>query len=147
MQTTKSARFGITLYYVICPEEAPVDPAPPLKGKKAFAEVYGSHWDEQQLRASHLHSSFKTDDKTLFQKLDEALRSMNYVSCMEPFQQAKGQGQKAFFALIKTYLGDDKWLSEFTKYDNMMHNARVERSLQPDFGWQSSPSCRHPANR
>ncbi|CAJ1938477.1 unnamed protein product [Cylindrotheca closterium] len=98
MQTTKSARFGITLYYVIRPEEVPVDPAPPLEENKAFSEVYGSLWDERQLRASHSHPSFKTDDK--------------------------GQGRKAYFALIKTYLGDDKWLSEITKYDNMMRNAK-----------------------
>lgn len=123
MQTTKSARFGITLYYVIRPEEVPEHPAPPLEENKAFAQVYGSLWDERQLRASHSHPAFKTDDKTLFQKLDEAVRSTNYVSCIEPFR-VKGQGRKAFFALIKTYLGDDKWLSEITKYDNMMRNAK-----------------------
>lgn len=127
MKSTTSTRVGVPLYYVIREDATPSNPAPNLllqgTALQTYAEEYGSMRDERIARASHTHPSFQMDNELLFNKIDLATRGTKYAPSIEPFRK-RSDGRRAYFALMNHYLGDDRWETEITKYDGILHEAK-----------------------
>lgn len=95
----------------------PIDPGHP------HAAEYGSIEDELIARASHEHPLYKTDNASVYYKLEESTRGTAYAASIKPYQRGKN-GRGAFLALKAQHAGDDKWSSELTKQDNVLHNQK-----------------------
>ena len=103
--------FGVRdvpLIYVIR-ENVEVTPEAddPLDGTKSYG-ISGSVLDELIGRLSHDNPLFETDGRYVYSLLEEATRGSVYASTVKSFSQSKN-GRDAWFAMLTSHTGDDKW--------------------------------------
>ena len=108
---TMSRTFGVrnaALSYVIREHEAvPVEVDDPITAGFAYG-VSGSIMDELHKRLSHAHPLYKTDNASLYSKLEQATRGTIFAATIKPYANVKN-GRGAWHALINSHAGDDKW--------------------------------------
>ena len=106
-----SRTFGLcnaALSYVIREHEAvPAEVDDPLVAGYAYS-VSGSIMDELIARLSHAHPLYKTDNASLYSKLEQATRGTIFAATIKPYANVKN-GCGAWHALINSHTGDDKW--------------------------------------
>jgi hypothetical protein len=112
----------IPLAYVVRALVVP-EPATALAMNLPYSVEHGSVEAEMIARASHTHELYRDDNSTVYYLLEEATRGTTYAPTIKPFQRAKN-GREAWNSLITQYAGDDKWQSELTKQDELLHNRQ-----------------------
>ena len=113
----------VPLSYVIRSSAAADPVCPPLKTDQPYSDEHGSVEEDMIARASHASGLFKSDNATVYYKIEEATRTTTYAASIAPFQRAKN-GRAAFLALQAQYAGDDKWQLELKKQDSILHTRR-----------------------
>ena len=113
----------IPLAYVIREQTAVPAACPPLEPNQPFSEANGSIEEDLIQRSLHTHGLFKTDNASVYFKLEEATRSTPQADSIAPFQKKK-DGRGAFLALLKQYAGEDKWNAIIKKHDNILHTRK-----------------------
>jgi hypothetical protein len=112
----------IPLAYVV--RAVVVPPAPTaLTTNLPYSVEHGSVEGEMIARASHTHPLFRDDNSRVYYLLEEATRGTTYAPSIKPFQRAK-DGRGTWNSLITQYAGDNKWQSELTKQDELLHNRQ-----------------------
>lgn len=105
------SKFGVRkvpLLYVIRDNvEVTPEADDPLQTGKAYG-ASGSVLTDLISRLSHNHPLYRSDNANLYAFLEEAARNSTYASTIKPFAQSKN-GRKAWFALITSHVGMDKW--------------------------------------
>ena len=90
--------FGVRkvpLSYVIRSDEAVTPEADnPLEAGKAHGSS-GSILQDLINRSSHGHSLFKTDNSTVYSLIEQAARTLSYLTTIKPFERRK-DGRGAF---------------------------------------------------
>lgn len=88
-------------------EVAPEDTAP-LIPNNAYSQVAGSVLNELINRLDHNNPLFATDNNSVYSALDDATRGTIYAATIKPYARTKN-GRAAWFAIINSHAGDDKW--------------------------------------
>ena len=70
----------------------------------------GSVLNDLISRMSHEHPLYKTDNAKVYSALEEATRSTAYSSTVKAFSRRR-DGRAAWFALVSSHAGSDKWES------------------------------------
>ena len=91
-------------------ENVPAEATDPLVAGSAFGES-GSVIDELVNRLDHAHPLFKTDNASVYSKLDEATRGTIFGATIKPHANRKN-GRAAWLSLISSHAGEDKWEKE-----------------------------------
>ena len=110
----------IPLAYLVRGYTVPLLTPPPLGRNKSYSDATGSVEMELISRATYNHSSYKEDNKKLYQFLEEATRTTQYSHSIRPFSRTKN-GSEAYAAIKAQYAGRDKWQSEIKKQENFIH--------------------------
>ena len=112
----------IPMSYVVRDEVVPpaITPAAP---NQAYSLEHGSLEADLVARASHAHGLYRTDNKEVYFKIEEATRSTVYADSIKAFQRGK-DGRAAFAALKKQYAGVDKWESTLKEMDSLLHTRK-----------------------
>ena len=110
----------IPLVYVIRAEDVPPAVAPPLEVGQPHLTEHGSIKTELVARASHAHALYCNDNLTVYHKLEEVTRMMQYTASIKPFQHGK-DGRGTWMALRNQYTSHDKWEVEIKKQENLLH--------------------------
>lgn len=110
----------IPLAYLVRGYTIPLANPPTLDTNKSYSASTGSVEMELISRATYDHSSFKEDNKKLYQFLEEATRTTQYSHSIRPFSRNKN-GSEAYKAMKAQYAGRDKWQSEIKKQENFIH--------------------------
>lgn len=71
--------------------------------------------------ASHDHPRYKDDNAKIYYFLEEATRGTEYASALKTYQKQK-DGKNALSSICNQYAGQDKWLAEVKKQQNIMYN-------------------------
>ena len=79
----------IPLAYLVRGYTIPLPTPPPLENSRSYSAVSGSVEMELISRATYNHSSFKEDNKKLYQFLEEATRTTQYSHSIRPFSRTK----------------------------------------------------------
>ena len=109
--------------YVIRKNENPSDPPPALLANKPYSEEHGSLRGELIARASHDHVNFDEDNGLVFDALELATRGTKLSASIQPFRR-KRNGRGAYTAILGHYLGEDKWVKEFKRSENIIHSSK-----------------------
>jgi hypothetical protein len=105
-------------------EEATVPAAvPALMAGKPHSEEHGSVEAEMIARCSHTHPTYRTDNESVYFKLEEATRGTTYAATIKPSQRTKN-GRQAYLALVSQHAGNDKWHGVIKKFDNYLHTVK-----------------------
>lgn len=108
---TMSRTFGVRntpLTYIIRESDGvPAEADDPLTLGCAYG-TSGSVTDELISRLSHIHPLFKTDNASVYSKLEQATRGTIFAATIKPYANAKN-GRAAWHALINSHAGDDKY--------------------------------------
>lgn len=95
--------------------------APDLMNGAPHSQLHGSVVGDLIARASHNHPLFREDNAEVYYKLEQATRTTSYAASIKPFQRAKN-GRGAWFSIVGQYAGQDKWLAEIKRMDELLHN-------------------------
>ena len=98
-------------------------PCLPLKPDQLFSEKHGSVEGDLVHCASHGYGLYKSDNASVYFKLEESTRGTPQTDSISPFQR-KNDGRGAFMALLSQYAGSDKWESLIRKQDNIMNTRK-----------------------
>ena len=97
-----------------CPERAQNAP---------HTQTFGSVEADLVARASHDHPLFRDDNAAVYYDLETATRATSYAASIKPYQRAK-DGRGAWFSIKGQYAGQDKWLAEIKRQDDLLHNRK-----------------------
>ena len=105
------AKFGVRkvplLYVIRENEDVTPEAEDALLEGKAYGES-GSLLSDLIARLSHDSPLYKSDNATLYTLLEEATRNSTYAPTIKPYAHTKN-GRSAWFALLTSYVGIDKW--------------------------------------
>ena len=87
-------------------------------------KTYESYVDELEAKASHRTAQYRQDNELLWVKLEEAASGTPYASTVAAHESPRKDGRKAFLAIVKQYLGDDKWILEVRKHEATMRELK-----------------------
>jgi hypothetical protein len=82
---------------------------------------HGSVEADLVARASHTHPLYRDDNSAVYYHLEEATRTTSYAASIKPFQRLK-DGRSAWLALLNQYAGQDKWIAEIKRSEELLHN-------------------------
>lgn len=111
----------IPLAYVTRGEVLVSPTCPDLASNAPHSEQYGSVEMDLVARSSHNHPMYRDDNLSVYYDLEEATRGTSYAASIKPYQRAK-DGRGAWLSIIAQYAGQDKWLAEIKKMDELLHN-------------------------
>lgn len=111
----------IPLAYVTCMEANVPAACPATAHNMPHSAEFGSVEGDLVARASHAHPLYRDDNSQVYYDLEEATRGMSYAASIKPFQRAK-DGRGAWLSLVQQYAGQDKWLAEIKRMDELLHN-------------------------
>ena len=104
-------KFGVRkvplLYLLRETREVTPEAEDPLQEGKAYGSS-GSILSDLIARLSHDSPLYKSDNATLYTLLEEATRNSTYAPTIKPFARTKN-GRDAWFALVTSHVGIDKW--------------------------------------
>lgn len=106
----------IPLAYVIRAEADPGDPDELVRGQP-YGATAGSITQELVTRATHDHPLFRSDNQTVFNLLDDVLRTTSYAPTLSVYRRTKN-GRGAWLAILAQYVGKDKWISEAKQHSS-----------------------------
>ena len=90
----------------------------------------GSLMDEMIKRLPHTGAIFKNDNKTVYMKIEEAVRGTSVESTVKTFA-ARRDGRGAFLALVANHAGDTKYRSISKKRMNHLQNIKWNGRAYP----------------
>ena len=106
-----SRTFGVRkapLFYIIRKNvDTPSEEDDSLKINSAFSATSESIFKELELRITHSHPSFCSNNGILYSMLEEATRSTVYSLTIKPYNRIK-DGRAAYLALMSSRAGKDK---------------------------------------
>jgi hypothetical protein len=111
----------IPLAYVTRASGAVLGPCPTRATDLPHSTEHGSVEADLVARAEHTHPLFRDDNSTVYYHLEEATRTTIYAASIKPFQRTK-DGRGAWLALLNQYAGQDKWLAEIKRSEELLHN-------------------------
>jgi len=111
----------IPLAYVTRETVAVPADAPPLAPSMPHSTQFASVEGDLVARASHGHPLYREDNASIYYDLEEATRSTSYAASIKPYQRTKN-GRGAWLSIVSQYAGQDKWLAEIKKTDDLLHN-------------------------
>ena len=103
-------------------DTVPAEATDPLEDNDYFGRSGGLQ-EELIARLPHTGSSFKTDNKTVFMKIEKASRGTSVESTVKTFARLKN-GRGAFLALIANHAGDQKYRAILKKRQHMLQNVK-----------------------
>ena len=74
-------------------------------------------------RASHKHVNFDEDNGLVYDAIELAIRGTKLAALIQPFRR-QHNGRGAYNAIIRHYLGEDKWVKEFKKSEGIIHGSK-----------------------
>jgi len=95
----------------------------PLVSPNDYFGTSGSLLDELISRLPHTGPIYKNDNKTVFMKLEKAVRGTAVESTVKVYAR-RNDGRGAFFALISNHAGDAKYRTILKKRMNMLQNIK-----------------------
>ena len=96
---------------------------PPQEANKPHSTEYGSIEVEFIACASHDHELYKEDNMSVYYHLEEATCGTIYSASIKPFQRGK-DGCGEWLALTSQYAGNDKWVAELKRQDDLLHQCQ-----------------------
>lgn len=120
-----SRTFGIKgpLSYVLRPNvEVPPEETDPLPADSYFG-LSGGLQPELISRLSHGDALYRSDNKSVYLKLEKACRSTSVESTVKAFSRTQN-GRGAYLALIDHHAGDSKYRSIMKKRMNLLQNIK-----------------------
>ena len=83
----------------------------------------GSVLEELISRLNHTDPLYRTDNALVYSLLDEAMRGTIYAPTIKPFARTKN-GRDAWYAIIRSHAGDDKWEDVKKEKINFLMNTK-----------------------
>ena len=83
----------------------------------------GSVLEELIARLNHTDPLYRTDNALVYSLLDEATRGTIYAPTIKPFARTKN-GRNAWYAIITSHAGDDKWEDVRKDKTNFLMNTK-----------------------
>lgn len=117
--------FGATgpLRYVIRDEPTvPTEVADPLL-QNSYHGASGSLIEELTARLPHTGPIYRNDNKTVYMKIEEAVRGTSVESTIKSFSRTK-DGRGAYLALVANHAGDVKYRGISKKRLNFLQNVK-----------------------
>ena len=102
--------------------DVPAEADDPLNEESYFG-ASGSMMDELIKRLPHTGPVYKNDNKTVYMKIEEAVRGTSVESTVKTFARQK-DGRGAYFALISNHAGDTKYRAISKKRLNLLQNIK-----------------------
>lgn len=113
----------VPLSYVIR-EESAVDAAcPRLALEQPYSTEHGSVQADMIARASHTGEAYNIDNAAVFYKLEIATQGTSKNTTLDPYRRRKN-GRDAFFALVSTHAGKDRWQQLITENEKILHDNK-----------------------
>jgi len=84
------------------------------------SQEHGSVELELVTCTSHTHALFCDDSVTVYYKLEEATRLMQYAASIKPFQHNKDR-HGAWIAIVSQFAGNDKWEAKIKQQEQLLH--------------------------
>ena len=112
---------GAPLSYVIRAAAIPPALAPAFLPNRSYSEEHGSVEAELVHRCTHDHPAYSTDNASVFDAIEKALRGTLFYPTIKPHSRKK-DGRSAWLALKGQYLGEAKWRQELKECEDLVNN-------------------------
>ena len=109
--------------------QVPPEADDPLNADSYYG-ASGSMMDELVNRLPHTGPVFKNDNKTVYMKIEEAVRGTSVESTVKTFARQKN-GRGAYLALIANHAGDTKYRAISKKRLNLLQNIKWNGRAYP----------------